>query len=352
MQQMYQCPRCGAQVPFGTRFCTNCGTPLNWPGQQQMQPPPVYQQWQYGREGERPKQKKTSPSLIGCLGLIAMVFLIGGAIFALQEPSPTAPTLPEYIHQYENKQPPYNGASGERIHLVNNPNATNPTYAELVAFIKEDSIDEGAYVSFGSNSSFASLSQTCGDFAEAVHNNAEEAGIRAAWVGIQFEGEGEGHALNAFETIDKGLVYIDCTGQNLGSWLVEHKVKINKTTKEISFEEESLTSWDKIAYVEVGKEYGVIDIDKAKSLSYSFYIEYVSNWQKLDNMIDDFKNEVDAFNQALGGRTRLAEPEYSKFKAWEVELREKERILYELADEIGDSRFEPLGIVETVKIYW
>jgi len=44
MQQWYQCPRCGAQVAFGARFCGNCGIQLNGPTQQQPQPPPHYQQ--------------------------------------------------------------------------------------------------------------------------------------------------------------------------------------------------------------------------------------------------------------------------------------------------------------------
>jgi len=52
MQQWYQCPNCGAWVTFGTRFCGNCGTQLNWPTQQRTQPPPSYQQsqqqWGYG----------------------------------------------------------------------------------------------------------------------------------------------------------------------------------------------------------------------------------------------------------------------------------------------------------------
>jgi len=44
---MYSCPNCGAQVGFGVRFCGNCGTQLNWPTQQQMQPPlPCQQQIQ------------------------------------------------------------------------------------------------------------------------------------------------------------------------------------------------------------------------------------------------------------------------------------------------------------------
>lgn len=44
MQQQYQCSNCGAQVAFETRFCGNCGIQLNWPTQQQIQPPPQYQQ--------------------------------------------------------------------------------------------------------------------------------------------------------------------------------------------------------------------------------------------------------------------------------------------------------------------
>ena len=87
MQQWYQCPRCGAQVAFGTRFCTNCGTQLNWQTQQQTQPPPVYQQpqqqWNYGYRQPRKEPKKTSSSLIGCLGLIGVVLLVLGGSFAL-----------------------------------------------------------------------------------------------------------------------------------------------------------------------------------------------------------------------------------------------------------------------------
>jgi hypothetical protein len=44
MRQTYFCPKCGASVPPGYRFCGNCGTQLNWPMQQQMQPLEQYQQ--------------------------------------------------------------------------------------------------------------------------------------------------------------------------------------------------------------------------------------------------------------------------------------------------------------------
>lgn len=102
MQQTYSCPNCGAQVAFGARFCTSCGTPLNWPTQQQTQPPPVYQQPQqpiHGYRQERPEQKKTSPWLMGCLASVGIVVVIGGLILAylFSRPPPTyvVPNIPD-----------------------------------------------------------------------------------------------------------------------------------------------------------------------------------------------------------------------------------------------------------------
>ena len=71
MQQMYSYPNCGAQVAFGVRFCTGCGTTLNWPTQQQTQPPPVSQQQ---RRGQGTKMRK----IIGWA-----VTIIGGFYIAL-----------------------------------------------------------------------------------------------------------------------------------------------------------------------------------------------------------------------------------------------------------------------------
>ena len=104
------------------------------------------------------------------------------------------------------------GGDGEPIELVNNPNATNPSFAKLVAFINRDPTDKYSYIVGPPK-----VAYVCSDFAEDVHNNAEAAGIRAAWVGIDIYGKGNGHAINAFETTDVGLVFIDCTGKGLWS---------------------------------------------------------------------------------------------------------------------------------------
>ena len=106
------------------------------------------------------------------------------------------------------------GADGHTITLVNNESAVDPNYKQLVEFIKEDKTNEITY----NNTSFV-----CSDTAERVHNNAEAIGFRSAWVYIDFANESAtlnpatnalvvGHACNLFNTTDKGLIAIDCTG--------------------------------------------------------------------------------------------------------------------------------------------
>jgi hypothetical protein len=96
------------------------------------------------------------------------------------------------------------GGDREKLELVNNPDATDPTWNELKSFLLHDNTDEQLFVM----GSFL-----CGDFTEMLHNNAEASGIRAAYVSLNLSG-GPQHACNAFNTIDDGLVYIDDTGRS------------------------------------------------------------------------------------------------------------------------------------------
>lgn len=99
------------------------------------------------------------------------------------------------------------GSDGHKILLINNNSAINPTYSQLLFFIQNDKTDERRYIPG---------KYTCGDFAETVQNNAEKAGYKAGWVTV----EGINHCCNAFQTSDKGVMYIDCTGSTSGggSW--------------------------------------------------------------------------------------------------------------------------------------
>lgn len=140
------------------------------------------------------------------------------------------------------------GGNEQPIELINNPNATNPTYAELLAFLERDETDKFPYILGPPTNAYV-----CADFARDVHNNAEAAGIRAAWVGIDIEGQTEGHALNAFETTDRGLVYIDCTGKGLWD------------------ESPNRGNWDRRAYVELNQPYAVAYIDRVMT-KFKFFI--------------------------------------------------------------------------------
>ena len=142
------------------------------------------------------------------------------------------------------------GGDGEPIELINNPDATNPTYAELVAFLKNDPTDTYLYISGPPKNAFIDS-----DFAETVHNNAEAAGIRAAWVRVDFE-NGTSHALNAFETTDRGLIFTDSTGPE-----VRHQ-----------------RGYDCRVYVEIGQPYGGVWIGDPLTIFFFFiHVGWVSN---------------------------------------------------------------------------
>jgi len=100
------------------------------------------------------------------------------------------------------------GADSHAIELVNNENARNPSWQELLDFLRSDNTDEIQY----DKSTFV-----CADFAERLHNNAEKTGWRAAYVSLRLGPSlnypsGSGHALNAFEVTDLGIVFVDDTG--------------------------------------------------------------------------------------------------------------------------------------------
>ncbi len=268
-------------------------------------------------------------------------------------------------------------ADGELIVLINNREAKDPTYNELIKFIKRDWTDSEIYLGSGISGFFYGdlwgsieldyykdwiefgtktpeaifysrypvnhpdrkrIVMICGDFAEVLHNNAELFGIKAAWVALDFK-EGPGHALNAFQTTDRGLVFIDSTGQSFeDSW----KISYGKPD-----------SWDKVAYVEIGKEYGLVAIDKAEPYSYSFYEEFKQKWLECEELLSEYDEEIMRYNQEIEGKVyQEGSPELDRIIAWEARLNERSQKLAELHEELGDSWFEPLGIVTDIQVFW
>lgn len=167
----------------------------------------------------------------------------------------------EGVTIYEGVPPPYARIpwGDDRVQLVNEKRAADPTWEQLKSFLLADETDRKGY---------DPALFPCGAFAEEVHNNAEAAGIKSAWVVVEFEGEIRRHALNAFSTTDKGLVWIDSTD----SWL-----ELPASVKTVGGSE----SRDKVAYVAIGKDYGLVSLDVASSPSYTYYEQYVQ--RKLDH---------------------------------------------------------------------
>lgn len=87
--------------------------------------------------------------------------------------------------------------------IIDNSSAHNPTYEELMAFLKSDDTVKNKY---------DYPNYTCANFVVELEHNAESKGIRCGYAGINFRGKDTGHAINVFQTTDTGLVYVDLTG--------------------------------------------------------------------------------------------------------------------------------------------
>ena len=189
----------------------------------------------------------------------------------------------------------------DEVVLKNNTAAQDPTWDELMLFLEQDDTDSKLYGFM-----------LCGGFAELVHNNAEIAGIASAFATVNFE-EGIGHAINAFNTTDRGLVYIDCTGKDTFYVHLPGYVYIGDTD-----------SHDTIAYLEMGEPIGHINIGLSYGLDYDDYEQW-----KLD-----VQDMIDRFNEAT--------------------TNEELQQLKELSDSTLGTFWEEdaTAIVESIKIYW
>ena len=74
----------------------------------------------------------------------------------------------------------------------------NPTHKEMREFLARDKTDSNPFIKG---------EYVCFDFAAELNNNAEANGIRAAYVRIR--SKKWGHAVVAFETVDRGLIFIE-----------------------------------------------------------------------------------------------------------------------------------------------
>ena len=101
------------------------------------------------------------------------------------------------------------------MELVDNPKAQNVDSPTLLAFLEQDNTNEHRYWLPTSEEAMEIIDNpdwngepvgyVCIHFAHDLHNNAEAVGIRCAIVRIPERG----HICNAFETTDRGLLFVD-----------------------------------------------------------------------------------------------------------------------------------------------
>ena len=222
--------------------------------------------------------------------------------------------------------------SGDPLVLHENALARDPSWQELKTFVLNDDTDEHQYVP----DSFV-----CADFAAMLHDRAEAAGIRTAYVSVDFA-DGPGHALDAFSTTDRGLVFIDCNGPGL-----------NIATSEAIDSRDVPSDYDKVAYVSTGQKYGLIALDRASQFSYAFYEQREQQWQDYKLQVELYKAKNDAYAKALGGRTVISDPaEYAMLETMYRELETLRKDLEAREAVLGSYRWEPMDIVTSFYVHW
>jgi len=70
MSQWFSCPNCGSPIAFGVRFCSNCGTGLNWPTQQQ----PQQKHYDNSQQTSKPKKTGNEAEQIEYLNTLASIY--------------------------------------------------------------------------------------------------------------------------------------------------------------------------------------------------------------------------------------------------------------------------------------
>lgn len=248
---------------------------------------------------------------------------------------------------------PYAGTHGYKVVLDNNPAAVDPTWQQVKDFLAADKTDERDYVP----GDFV-----CSSFAQDVHNNAEKAGIRAAWVAIDLEGKPIGHALNAFDTTDRGLVFTDSTGDTEEA----NMAAVLRPELEEGSGLPAGSPRDRAAYVVKGRELGFISIDLAQSPEYSYYEQYKIRRNSYMKLLEEYNSKVDAcnediqaFNSWAGGRSFIAgSADAARYAQWRSSLEmarylldDEEKTLDKAKTELGPV-WKPMGTAANLDIRW
>ena len=197
------------------------------------------------------------------------------------------------------------------------------SWPELKEFLEQDDTDRLPYV----EGSF-----DCSGFAITLRDSAARCGIRCAYVEIDFAVEG-GHALDAFETTDTGLVYVDSTEA------------------------------DQIAYVELGQPYGIISLDGVKPECIACSGDPAEFWGPLDYMTHsnpfhysyyhDYQRRVKFYGDSIEAYNKAVEKYNNGSKKWSyAQLTAWLDNIKSLKEDLGSAFYQTGERVKNIEAYW
>lgn len=201
-----------------------------------------------------PNYRSKNTSFIPTLILIIVLLIAGILIWKFVIPQDiTNKAIDVITGDEQNNSSVTTKPPEDLVKIVDNPNSKDVLINVLKSFINKDETDRLIYIESSKDSRY---------FAYTLHNNAEKEGIKGRIVELHFSNSDNPYYINGFETIDRGTIYIDCAGRRIG----------DKEILNLNF--------DKVAYIKIGHQYGVIDFDKVmyyadpKALTYEFYESY------------------------------------------------------------------------------
>ena len=249
--------------------------------------------------------------------------------------------FPEVISQ---ESLPILDMTGQNIVINNHRGAVDPSFKALMEFLSEDPTENKDYVY---------PVYTCGDFASHLHDEAEKQGIKCGVVGVKLnttlkeDMQGilnnksnypppyssydtcRGHAFNAFNTTDRGMVYVDSTGIT-----VEEKEMGNRP-------------YDMIVYAKTGEELGELRVDQAESLDYSYFKVKEGKYLRYLNAVDKYNCAAELLNWEIRANNIDSSTAMNK-------KRELETMKLSL-EQFEESRWiivGQMGIVDYIQIFW
>jgi len=205
---------------------------------------------------------------------------------------------------------------------INQSTLKNPIWQDLKGFLEQDDTDKMVY---------KSNEFDCTGFAITLRDRAWRRGLRCAFVEVGFGEGGAAHNLNAFQTLDRGLIFVEPQG-------------------------------DDVAYVQVGKPYGQINLNAVKTqyiacsgdpsefwgpltytthlnpFSYDYYIDYQRRVKFYYETLEAYNKAVDEYNK---GSEKYS---YSQLKSWYENLKALEQDLSPI--------HLPMGTIQNIEMYW